>query len=287
LDYPALLSLPIIEDKRILQITSEVITLKKQNEKEANELLATIDDYILKALGITLPNQTENNLQNRMYSTSLKSITNKRFDSFFHQKKFTNNLNAIANGKYKVMPLREIMNGNLIKGSLPKHDEKEGDNLVVQINSINPDGTIELDDLLTSKNIFSSDQKLNKGDILVVITGATIGKIAYWQYDGDFYLGGDIVKFQSNSFFDSSFVYHFLRSSVIQTEIKRNITGATNGHLAPEDVKQLPIPVPPMVKQKEIADHITTIRQQAQKLKNKTRVTLAQAGKEIESILLS
>ena len=287
LDYPALLSMPIIEDKRILQITSEVITLKQRNEKTTNELLATIDGYLLKALGITLPNPTENNLQNRMYSTSLKSITNKRFDSFFHQKKFTNNLNAVANGKYKVKPLREIMNGNLIKGRLPKHDEKEGDNLVVQINSINSDGTIELDDLLTSKNIFSKEQKLNKGDILVVITGATIGKIAYWQYDDDFYLGGDIVKFQSNSFFDSSFVYHFLKTSVIQTEIKRNITGATNGHLAPEDVKQLPIPVPPMVKQKEIAGHITEIRQQAQKLKDNTKEVLAQAAKEIERILLS
>ena len=30
----------------------------------------------------------------------------------------------------------------------------------------------------------------------------------------------------------------------MQTEIKRNITGATNGHLAPEDIAHLPIPIP-------------------------------------------
>lgn len=49
----------------------------------------------------------------------------------------------------------------------------------------------------------------------------------------------------------SPFIFHFLKSKPIQTEIKRNITGATNGHLSPEDVNHLPIPVPPLDKQKK------------------------------------
>jgi hypothetical protein len=36
-----------------------------------------------------------------------------------------------------------------------------------------------------------------------------------------------------------------------------------------------------------IADHITTIRRQAQKLKDKTKTALAHANKEIENILLN
>ena len=73
----------------------------------------------------------------------------------------------------------------------------------------------------------------------------------------------------------------------MQTEIKRNITGATNGHLAPEDVSHLPIPVPPLDKQIEIAEHITGIRQQAQQLKDKTKELLKKASDEIEEILLN
>jgi len=122
--------------------------------------------------------------------------------------------------------------------------------------------------------------------MLVVITGATIGKVAQWNYKGEYFLGGDIVKFQTNSLADNSFVFHFLRCSPIQTEIKRNITGATNGHLAPEDVKHLLIPLPPLNKQKEIAEHITDIRKQAQTLKDKTKEALVKASKEIEGILL-
>jgi len=45
-------------------------------------------------------------------------------------------------------------------------------------------------------------------------------------------------------------------------------------------------PVLPFEKQKEIAKHITAIRQQAQKLKDKTKEALAKASEEIEGILL-
>jgi restriction endonuclease S subunit len=287
LDYPALLSIPIIEDKRILQITEKVIAQKQKNEAEAEKLLLSIDEYLKNELGIKLTKPPENTLNNRIFKRKLSDILNKRIDPFFHQDKFINNLTAISKGKYPVKQLREIILGNLIKGSLPKHDEKDGECSVVQINSINSDGTIAIDDLLTAKNIFSKQQKLKIGDILVVITGATIGKIAFWNYEGDYFLGGDIVKFQTNSTSDNAFVCHFLRCSLMQTEIKRNITGATNGHLAPEDISHLPIPVPPLDKQKEIAKHITGIRQQAQQLKDKTNELLKKASKEIEEILLN
>ncbi|MBK6485031.1 MAG: restriction endonuclease subunit S [Chitinophagaceae bacterium] len=286
LDYPALLSIPIIEDKRILQITAKVIAQKQKNEAEAVKLLSSIDDYLLNELGIKLPEPSENALKNRMFVRTLSDIVNKRIDPFFHQDKFINNLTAISNGNYPVKQLREIILGNLIKGSLPKQDEKDGECSVVQINSINADGTIALDDLLKAKNIFSKQQKLQIGDVLVVITGATIGKIAFWSYEGDYFLGGDIVKFQTNSLSDNAFVYHFLRCSLMQTEIKRNITGTTNGHLAPEDISHLPIPVPLLDKQKELAEHITSLRQQAQQLKDKTNELLKKASEEIEEILI-
>jgi len=287
LDYPALLSIPIIEDKRLLEITKKVVGLKKQNETKANKLLLSIDNYLLGELGIKLPQPPENNLKNRMFTTSLKDISGGRFDPFFHQAKYKTNIEAIKKGKYPAKPIYEIILDNLTKGSLPNQKEKGGNNFVVQINSLNSDGTISLNNLLTAKDIFSKEQRLENGDLLIVITGATIGKIAHWNYKGKYFLGGDVVKFQTNSLADNSFVFCFLRSSIIQTEIKRNITGATNGHLSPEDVKCLPIPLPPLSKQKEIADHITKIRAEAEQLKEKTKEALEQANREIENLLLN
>ena len=50
---------------------------------------------------------------------------------------------------------------------------------------------------------------------------------------------------------------------------------------------RISIPVPPIDKQKEIAEHITGIRQQAQQLKDKTKDDLKKASEEIEKILLN
>ena len=50
LDYPALLSIPIIEDSRILEITAKVIEQKQKNEAEAQKLLSSIEHSILQSI---------------------------------------------------------------------------------------------------------------------------------------------------------------------------------------------------------------------------------------------
>ena len=68
--------------------------------------------------------------------------------------------------------------------------------------------------------------------------------------------------------------------------LNREKRGQTS-HLYPNDVRHIFIPVPPLDKQKEIANHITDIRQQAQQLKDKTKEALQKASEEIEKILLN
>jgi restriction endonuclease S subunit len=58
LDYPALLSIPIIHDQRILQISNKVIAQKRYNEGEAGRLLSQIDDYLMQELKISLPDKS-------------------------------------------------------------------------------------------------------------------------------------------------------------------------------------------------------------------------------------
>ncbi|MGI6756591.1 MAG: restriction endonuclease subunit S [Bacteroidaceae bacterium] len=77
-----------------------------------------------------------------------------------------------------------------------------------------------------------------------------------------------------------------MNSKAAQIIIKKLIAGATVTGITKDALKSLPIPVPPLSKQQEIADHITGIRQQAQQLKDKTSELLKQASEEIENILL-
>ena len=51
-------------------------------------------------------------------------------------------------------------------------------------------------------------------------------------------------------------------------------------------LRSLPIPLPPLQKQKEIAQHIQSIREQAKQLQNDAKTILEQAKKEVEQIIL-
>lgn len=276
---------PKEEQQKIIDLYWKGRKVKKAKDQQAKDLLASIDEYLLGELEIELP-EKKVGLDKRIFTIPFINNTGKRWDAFYHQDYFTSTLSTIHKGKFQTSKLGHVIVGYLIKGRLPKAEEKDGPCRVVQITSINNDGTIDVDDLLTAQDIFTKEQQLFQDNILVVITGATIGKIAFWDLEGDYKLGGDIVKFQTNETADPYYVFNYLLSEPAQIHIQRNITGATNGHLAPIDVKNMIIPLPPPDKQKEIADHIRQIRQQAKILQQTADNELKKASKEVEKIIL-
>ena len=257
---------------------------RKQKEAEAVVLLASINGYLLQELGITLPPPSE---KKTYFLTRSNHLTGVRFDPFYHQVEFEENKTVVKNGHYKAVPLKQLVE-KLVKGKLPKDTEKDGDLKVIQINSINPDGHIDTSDLLTAQAIFTREQQMQKNDVLVVITGATIGKVAIWEFEEneEYFLGGDIVKFQCLKNINPQFIFAWLRCQNSQIEIKKNVTGATNGHLSPSDIGNILIPLPSPEKQTEIATHISALRTQAKQLQQQAADELAHAKLHVEHLIL-
>ena len=83
------------------------------------------------------------------------------------------------------------------------------------------------------------------------------------------------------------FATYWFNSDIFLELTKRSCSIATIYYLNNDNLKLLPIPVPPIVKQLEIANHITQIRRQAQELKDKTKMALQLANQEIENLLLN
>lgn len=270
----------------IVQLMDNAYKKKEQKEAESQKLLDSINDFLLSELGIKLPERKSNILKHRIFTSNKKNLIAVRYDSYYHQEYFEAIDHAVKNGKHKCQQMKDIIRGYLTKGYLPKDDEKEGECKVVQISAINADGAINTEDLLTAKNVFSKKQKMQPDDILVVITGATIGKIGLWDQTGDYYLGGDIVKFMVNDYMNPHFVFSYLKSQPAQVAIKRNITGATNGHLSPYDFKHVLIPVPSVETQSKISITIKEIREKAFKLREVAQIEVEKATKEMEGRIL-
>ena len=61
---------------------------------------------------------------------------------------------------------------------------------------------------------------------------------------------------------------------------------AVQSNINSEEYKNLPIVLPPLEKQNEIAEHITKIREKAKKLQEEAKTELEQAKMEVEKMIL-
>lgn len=274
--------------ENILKILESAQIKKKAKEQEAKRILASIDEYLLRELGINLPIVEKK----KTFYVRRDNIQENRFDPFYHQEYYKGIIQSLKSACFDWSYLKDIVQGRIIKGYLPSADEKEGDTKVIQISSINADGSINLSEVLHAQDVFAPEQQLFHNDILIAITGATIGKTALWSELGEYYVGGDILKFQVKTGINPYFVYSLLRSAPLQALIKRNITGATNGHLSPYDVRHLVLPIPNLNDQKQkdkhntIATEMYNVRQQAQALRQQANEELQQAKAEVERMIL-
>lgn len=278
--------------KKIVNIFSKAYGQKKQNEAQAEKLLAGIDNYLLKELGITLPAPPKNNLKNRIFKTSTKEISGNRFDPFFHQKYFAEVERAIKKSKYSTDILQHQLSF-IESGSRPQGGVSNIDEGILSFGGEHVNNLCEVE-IKTPKYIpiefhrqnLATETKLK--DILIVKDGATTGKIGIInkpEYSGQ-NINEHVFLLRPTNKIDVVYLVNYLNFSALQILLKKNITGATVTGITKDALKALPVVLPPPDKQKDIAKHISAIRKQAQQLKDKTKSVLEQANKEIEQILL-
>ncbi|HEX7415248.1 MAG TPA: restriction endonuclease subunit S [Bacteroidia bacterium] len=287
LDYTALLSIPVIEDKRILKITNKVIEQKQKNEAEANKLLASIDDYLLKELDITLPPPPENTLKNRMFTASISELSGSRFDPFYHQVKFTETIISINKSKFKKGLIQHLIVD--LKNGIEVREYVEVGIRYLRVTDLTKNGiNNKSPKFIASNNEIPDRIKLNTNCILVSRSGS-LGLVNIVDDETiNSILSSHIFKLELNTkLVLPIYMEAFLRSTIGQIQIFRNNNGGVIPEINQDALKSIIVVVPPLEKQKEIAKHITGIRQQAQQLKDKTKDALANASKEIEEILLS
>ena len=79
-------------------------------------------------------------------------------------------------------------------------------------------------------------------DLLLAITGATIGKIGIVRRYKRLAFSGDLLCLKANSEINPHYLLCALDHTIGQIQFNRWITGSTNGHLAPRDVGRVLVP---------------------------------------------
>lgn len=262
LDYPALKSIPIIEEIDFTVIR-KAERLKQQKEKEAETLLATINEYLLIELKIELPKK-DNSLKSRIFTTKFSEITSVRFDPFFQKTK----KDKIESTIFDNIPLHDI--AQIEKGqSITKEKIVPGKYPVIAGGQTSP---------------YNHNEYNSEGNCITVsASGAYAGYV--WYHAAPIFASDCIVIRSINEKeVLTTYIYELLRLK--QSEIYLMQQGAGQPHVYLVDLEKIKIPIVSIENQRDIVNRIQKIRLHAKALQREANDILEQAKKLIEKEIL-
>lgn len=264
-EYKSLkLPLPPLEIQRaIVQKITAAYLIKQEKESQAQHLLSTIEAYILKNLGLTLP-ERRMDLSGRVFSTTFKEVAGIRLDPWYFKTKHT-----IESPLFPNNPLWRI--ASLTKGqSITRQQITPGDYPVIAGGQSSP---------------YSHSEFNFQGNVITIsASGAYSGFVWYHDYP---IFASDCIVAQSHDerVVSTKFIYYVLK--VLQSEIYKMQQGAGQPHVYAKDVEKITIPTPSLAIQQKMLEHIHNQEKQVNSLKAEAVENLAGVKQEIEGLLIA
>lgn len=251
------------KQQEIVDYINEAYTQKRAKEVEAQQLLDSIDDYLLKELGITIPN-VDNELNNRIFFSSFSKIEGNRLDPIYSLYLGKN----ASSTEYENTSLRSV--AYIVKGNaLSSSDIEAGDIPVIAGGQTSP---------------YSHNQANYEGNVITVsASGAYSGYI--WYHDYPIYATDCCVIYSKDELrYMTKYLFEVLKLQ--QKGIYRLQTGAAQPHVYAADLQMLNIPIVSIDKQRDIVNHIADIRTKAKALQAEGKAILEDAKRKVEEMII-
>jgi type I restriction enzyme S subunit len=224
---------------------------------------------------------------NRAISNTEKNLSNARevFESY---------LNSIFSQKgegweeKKLGEVCQFENGDRGKNYPNREEYVESGIPWINTGHIQPNGTLsqsEMNFITQEKYESLRSGKIQQGDLVYCLRGATIGKTALVDPLTVGAVASSLVIIRPSHLLDSHFLYYFLTSLVGQRLIKLYDNGAAQPNLGARSVAKYIIYLPNFVEQKVIVQKLLDLSNETQRLENIYRQKLA-ALKELKQSIL-
>ncbi|CAD6490984.1 MAG: Type I restriction modification DNA specificity domain protein [Candidatus Argoarchaeum ethanivorans] len=301
-NYPAITSeelkkiivpLPPLQTQNcIVELMDNAYKIKKQKETDAQQLLDTIDNYVLDELGIKLPE-----LKDEMcYVIWGDDVKNNRCDAYYYQPKFTLAESKLEAVDYPVFSIGELIT-DLSGGATPK---VEGDFYTdidgvffLRVQNISMEGIILEDVKFIKREVHEGMLKrsqLNKNDLVYTITGR-IGSVVVVPEGFEGNINQHSVRFHlkekiNNININPHYVAIFLNTELSNFLAIRKATGGTRPALDYPALKSLTIPLPSKEIQDKITKEVKARMQKAEQLQKEAKEVLEEAKERVEKVIL-
>lgn len=277
---------PIQIQHKIVDLYNSCKTTKKQNEDRAKLLLESVDSYLLKELGITLP-AISGTAKNKIFTVNFSDTLGSRLDPVFYNA----DLGHFSKGLYPMKPLNKIINSLKSGIGAGKQDQALDGNGIIQVRPTNMNEYRELD---FTKNVYlpfdSKYELLEPDDVLFNNTNSQdlVGKTVIYKGGQPLTYSNHItvIKVKKEVLVPE---YLWLILNLFQKH-KIFYSMCTNWNnqsgIGIELLNTIAIPLPPLEIQNQIVNYIQIIREQARQLQTEADSLLENAKKEVEILIL-
>ena len=281
------------KQQEIVDNINAAYTQKQAKETEAQQLLDSIDGYLLKELGITLPN-LKAELTDRVFYVNYSDLSN-RLDPYYSLKCFQESFEAVHLGKYPVVSLKSLTT-LITSGITPKSggdayvDDKLNGIPFIRSGNINIDGELEFNDLLYIRqdihNTIMKSSQVKKNDLMIAIVGATIGQVGIYVFDNEANINQAIALVRLKDGINVEYVKELIKSSIGQLSLNRLKRPVARANINLEEIATIQVVLPPFEVQQKIATQIQSIRQQAKALQAEGKAILEDAKRKVEQMII-
>ena len=263
---------PLPEQRKIVAELDAAYAAKRTADEKATKLLASVDDMVLKELGIAKLPKPDSSLSARMFIVSANEVLNGRLDPIAYQPMRRQFYKNVREGTYEAVRL-----GDVVDVDRCQTDSLDGLTYVGLENINGSDGTYSP---TGEKESISTAVLCRKGEILFPKLRPYLNKVWLADFDGA----------ASTEFFPlipkgvtPEYLVAYLRLTQVAKVMTLLMTGNTLPRVQLEDVLSLPVPVPPRSVQDRIASTASSIRAEARKLKADATAALDAAKRKIEA----
>jgi len=298
---------PLEIQQQIVDLYEKAYTEKQQKEAEAQRLLDSIDNYLLGELGITLPKEEEllpqntdkNNSYNldndnplvkkgRLFLTNLSEVTGKRIDPDYNSKYFYCLFQSLNNSIYPFERIKKYLKA-IKTGTTPNQKlnafttEKE---IPFLRNTNLKKYEINIENIKYIRTKYKDFLTFSYKDEVIMCIAGTIGISSVNIYDIPISINQNVSSLRFSEEINPFFISYWFNTNIFLSLARRASSVATILYLNNDNLKSLPIPIPPLQKQNEIATHISQIRNKANTLKQEGKEILEQAKQEVDQMIL-
>ena len=289
LDYKALKSLKIILpppaiQNHIVEIMQSAYTQKRQKEQEAEALLDSIDDYVLGELEVETPKPNNNKVQNRIFTATFSGVSRRRFDPEVYYQVYSLHT--------KSYPMEKFQNCVLINPPTPFYGY-ELDTSITFVPMEKVSAEYAEADLSLCKTIEEAKgyTRFRDNDLIwaKITPCMENGKSAVVDNlkEGIGCGSTEFHVFRALEGINIHYIHALLHLKSLREHAALHFTGsAGQQRVSSEFFKELIIPKPPIEKQTEIADYITSTGNRAKQLRQEADTVVGQAKERVERMLL-